>query len=486
MKIKQAYRYELDPNNKQTGSLLRHCGVARFVYNWALAQRIALFNQNEGKDKFTDAMAQHRQLNALKKTEFPWMYEVSKCAPQTALRNLDRAFANFWRERKRQKERKTNRRVGFPKFKKKDVHDTFGLTGAIHMFGNSIQLPRLGKIRTKESTAKFKGHILSVTVSREADRWFVSLAVERERVIPLRTDGEVIGIDLGINSFAVVYDGDNTEHIYAPKPLNKKLKRLKRLSRCHSRKQKGSKNRRKSALCLAKLHRCIKNTRRDFLHKLSTSLAKTKRVIAIEDLNVQGMTRNHRLARSITDSGWGEFRRMLEYKTQWYGSELVVIDRFAPSSKTCSECGAVNESLTLGDRKWVCMSCGVLHERDENAARNIRQLGLEILNTESSSGINACGVAVRPVVRQADDGEAGSKHTIIPSDVISDKTCGTVDWRHPAPDVVKEREMAYKSYPWYCMVCDRWFKSGMGRAAHYRGKQHQANKEKLREKQRVT
>jgi len=401
MKVNQAYRYELKPNNKQVGLLIKACGVARFAYNWALARRVELFKENEGKDKFTNAMAQHRQLNALKKTEFPWMYEVSKCAPQEALRNLDTAFANFRREPK------FGKRVGFPKFKKKGKHDSFTLTGLIHVYDSSIQLPKLGKIRTKEGTTKFDGRILSATVSREANRWFVSLAVERERVIPLRTDSDAVGIDLGINSFAAIYDGDNTEYVYSPKPLNKKLKKLERLSRCHSRKQKGSNNRRKSALRLAKLHRRIKNTRGDFLHKLSTSLTKTKRVIAIEDLNVSGMLRNHHLARPIADSGWGKFRRNLEYKTQWYGSELVVINRFAPSSKICSECGAINSHLKLSDRQWVCMSCGVLHERDENAAKNIRQLGLG--NTESSSGINACGIAVRP--NQASDEEAGSKPT---------------------------------------------------------------------------
>lgn len=437
MKINQAYRYEIASNNRQAGRLLQHCGVARFAWNWGLAQRIVLFKENEGKDKFTHAIEQHRQLNALKKTEYPWMYEVSKCAPQEALRDLDKAFANFWRGRKKQKEQRTSRRVGFPKFKKKGIHDSFRLTGSIHILDNSVVLPRLGKIRTKESTGKFKGRVLSATVSREADRWFVSLAVEREREIPEGTDGGIVGIDLGINSFAVIYDGNSTEHIYAPKPLAGNLKRLKRLARCHSRKQKGSNNRRKSSLCLARLHGHIKNTRQDFLHKLSTSLAKTKSAIIIEDLNVGGMIRNHHLARSIADCGWGEFQRMLGYKAQWYGSQLVAIDRFAPSSKTCSECGAVNGSLTLSDRRWVCMSCGALHERDENASKNIRHLGLERLNTESSSGINACGVARRPVVRQAGDKEAGSKHT------HSDKTCGTDPRRNlPPGDVL--RQMRHK------------------------------------------
>lgn len=412
MKVNQAYRYELAPNNKQTGLLLQSCGVARFAWNWGLARRIALFKENDGEDRFTSAIEQHRQLNALKKSEFPWMYEVSKCAPQGALRDLDRAFTNFWRGRK------AGRYVGFPKFKRKDKHNSFRLTGHICINGNSVVLPRIGKIRVKEVTDKFQGHILSAIVSREADRWFVSFATERDRQIPINDSKEVIGIDLGINSFAVIHNGDSTECIQPPRPLQRKLKRLRRVSKNHSYKQRGSNNRRKSALRLARLHRHIKNIRKDFLNKLSTSLAKTKRVIIIEDLTVRNMLQNHNLARSIADAGWGEFRRMLEYKTQWYDSQLVIIDRFAPSSKTCSECGAVNESLTLSDRRWVCMSCGVLHERDENASKNIRRLGLEILNTESSSGINACGVAGRPAEKQAGDGEAGSKHR-------NGKTCGT-------------------------------------------------------------
>jgi len=419
MNVTQAYRYELKPNNKQRGLLMRHCGVARFAWNWGLARRKALFRENDGKDKFTTAITQHRELNALKKSDFPWMYEVSKVAPQQALRNLDTAFKNFWRGRK------TTRRTGFPKFKKKGKHDSFGISGAIHIFENGIQLPRLGKIRTKENTGKFDGRILSATVSREADRWFVSLGVERERAIPQTEHSGVVGIDLGLNSFAVTYDGNGFEHIYSPKPLKAKLKKLKRLSRCHSRKKNGSNNKRKASLRLARLHRHIKNTRMAFLHKQSTSLAKTKSAIVIEDLNVSGMVRNRCLARSIADSGWGEFRRMLEYKAPWYGSQLVVIGRFAPTSKVCSECGVVNDKLTLSDRKWVCLACGAIHERDENAAKVIRQIGLEMLNTVSfSTGINACGVGVSPCHTVGSRRRSRKQvHPLQATAVIDDKTC---------------------------------------------------------------
>lgn len=230
-------------------------------------------------------------------------------------------------------------------------------------------MPRLGCICLKE-ISKVTGHILSATVSREADRWFVSLTCEMEIPEPAPIAGEPVGIDMGLNHFAVMSDGVKIE---APKPLGKYLKRLKRLSKKHSRKQKGSKNRRKSAMALARLHRRIRNIRRDFLHKLSTTLAKTKPEIVIEDLNVQGMMRNDRLARHIADVGWSEFRRMLGYKTLWYGSLLTQINRFYPSSKTCSECGHIMESLALSIREWDCPSCGTHHDRDENASKNLKK-----------------------------------------------------------------------------------------------------------------
>ncbi len=404
MKINQAYRYELKPNNKQVGLLVKTCGVARFAWNWGLAERIRLFEQNEGRDRFTWGYAQHKRLVVLKKTDYPWMYEVSNCAPWGALRDLEVAFKNFRRGRK------NGNQAGFPRFKKKGIHDSFYLRGHIHLYNKGVKLPRLGIMRLKEGTSKFKGRILSATVSREADRWYVSLCVERERLEPEPNGGGIVGVDLGLNSFAVIHDGANTERVSPAKPLAKALKRLQRLARQHSCKQKGSNNRRKSTLCSARLHRKIRNRRKDYLHKLTSSLAKDKSVVVIEDLYVAGMVRNRHLARSIADAGWGEFRRMLEYKTKWYGSRLVVIDRFAPSSKTCSECGAVNGGITLSDRRWVCMVCGAAHDRDENAAKNIRQAGIAILDTERASGIHACGVARSPACERAGDGEAGSKH----------------------------------------------------------------------------
>lgn len=403
MKVFQAFRYELKPNNKQIGLLLKHCGVARFAWNWGLARRIELYKTKEGNERFTNAINQHRELNALKKSEYSWMYEVSKCAPQEALRDLDRAYANFYRGLKNHKN------IGKPKFKKKGIHDSFRLYRLIYTFGDYVKLPRLGIIKTKENTGKLKGRILSATISREVDRWFVSFKVYYEKPNLQPINGDIVGIDLGLNSFAVISNGLEHIHIKAPKPLKKRLKKLQRLSRKQSRKQKASQNRKKANLALARCYRKIRNIRKDFLNKLTTELAKTKSVIIIEDLAIKNMGRNRHLARSILDVGWGDFKKQLEYKTVWYGSRLIKISRFEPTSKMCHVCGEVNNNLKLSDRKWIRLKCGTLHDRDENASDNVRNCGLKILSTESSSGSNACGVAGRPVAKQASDSEAGSK-----------------------------------------------------------------------------
>jgi putative transposase len=374
MKVNCAYRYELKPNADQRILLAKHAGVARFAYNWGLALRIELY---EKEKKSTNAIEQHKLLNSLKSTEFSWMYEVSKCAPQEALRDLDNAFKCFFRGIKQ------SQNVGFPKFKKKSYQDSFRLTGTIKVKRKECQLPRLGSIKLKEKS-KVEGKILSATVSREADRWYVSLTMEKEIPTPAPVKGEIVGVDVGLEQFAALSNG---KKIAAPKPIEKKLKRLKRLSKQHSRKVKGSKNRKKSALKLARQHRKIRNTRKDFLHKCSTELAKTKSVIVVEDLNIPGMLQGpYKLNRSIHDAGWGEFRRMLEYKTKWYGSTLVVAPRYYPSSKQCSDCGFLVNKMPLSIREWRCQGCNSHHDRDTNAARNLRNY-----YTGSSPGIYACG-----------------------------------------------------------------------------------------------
>jgi len=380
MIVNQAFRFELDPNTTSREALARHAGTARFAYNWGLDLCRACL---DAKERLPNGMTLHRLWNRWKGDNATWWAEVSKCAPQEALRDLDRAFRNFWRGRK------AGKPVGFPRFRKKGRDDRFRLTGAVDVLPRAVVLPRLGPIRTKESTVKFRGRILSATVGREADRWYVSLTVERERPDPALVQGPVVGIDLGLDRFAVLSDGTEVE---APKPLAQNLRRLRRRSRAHSRKRRGSANRKKSALALARLHRRIRNQRLDFLHKLTTRLAKTKSVIVVEDLSVAGMVRNRRLARSIADAGWSEFRRMLAYKTTWYGSRLVVGPRFHPSSKTCSVCGFVKPSLSLAERVFRCEACGLTLNRDLNAALNLERL----VAGSSPETQDACGADVRP------------------------------------------------------------------------------------------
>ncbi len=358
MKVKRAYRYELDPNVQQRILLAKHAGAARFAYNWGLARRMELYQQT---GKATNAMEQHRELNRLKKREYPWLYEVSKCAPQEALRDLDRAFQNFFRGRK----------VGFPRFRRKGRDDRFRLTGAIRVCGRAVQLPRLDRVRLKEEV-RVQGRILSATVSREANRWYVSLTVEVGLPDPEPVQGPAVGIDVGLHHFATLVQEDGAvAKIPAPRPLWRYLRLLRRRQRRHSKKQKGSNSRKKWVLRLARLHGRVRHIRQDFLHKVTTHLAKTKSVIVVEDLSVSGLLKNRKLARHIADVGWGQFRRLLEYKCTWYGSRLVVANRYYPSSKRCSCCGQVLESLPLEVREWDCPACGAHHDRDVNAAKNL-------------------------------------------------------------------------------------------------------------------
>ncbi len=376
----RAYRYELDPNNRQKSHLHQHAGVARFAYNWGLEHRIELFKNNHGTERFTDAMKQHRLLNSLKETQFPWMYQCSKCAPQEALRDLHRAFKNFYRGLKK------GRKVGFPRFKRKGVRDSFRLTGTIRFERRKIRLPRLGVIRIKERRRSyFSGRILSATVRRRADRWFVSVTVEEEIPNPTSPTGGAVGVDLGVRTLATL--SDSTTFVN-PRALGRRLRKLKQLSRSLSRKRKGSKNREKAQLRLAKMYLRVFNIRQDTLHKVTTYLAKNHSKIVIEDLNVSGMMRNRRLARAIADVGFYEFRKQLEYKCLWYGSELVLVSRTFPSSKMCSCCGLRKKELSLSEREYHCEACGLRMDRDLNSALNL--VAVSLPETEK-----ACGEDVR-------------------------------------------------------------------------------------------
>ncbi len=388
MIVQQAYRYELDPTRYEAECLARHAGAARFAHNWAVERcRLAL----AAGPSIPSAVTLRREWNRWKRTNAPWWEEVSKCAPQEAFRNVQGSYAN-WRAGRASEQR----------FHRRGAKDSFRLTGAISVLGGRVQLPRIGEVRTNESTGKFHGRILSTTVRREADRWFVSITVERERPDPASVIGPAIGVDLGLTSFAVLSDGSRIE---SPKALAADLVRLRHRSQAHSRKQKGSKNRVKSARSLARLHYRIRCRRRDFLHKTTTGLARNKPVVVIEDLAVANLVRNRSLSRAISDPGWSEFRRMLEYKAGWYGSRVVVAPRFYPSSKRCSGCENVLDACPLSERNYSCAKCGLVMARDLNAARNHASL----VAGSSPETVNACGADASPVL--ADGRTAGSQES---------------------------------------------------------------------------
>ncbi len=375
---KRGYKTELDLTNDQVTACLKHAGCARKAYNWGLARKEAARAQGE---PIPNARALHRELNALKASEFPYMYEVSKCAPQEALIDLDNAFKHFFRKVNLKKHGKGRGKCGYPKFKsRKKGIGGFRLTGAIHVGEASIQLPQLGTLRLKEKLyLPVNAKIGSATITEQAGRWYVSICVHEEVAVPEPATGPVIGVDLGVKTLATVSDG---REIANPKALRTRLKKLQRLSRWHSRKQKGSANRKKSQRRLARMHARIAHVRQDALHKATTSLvAKNKpsdqrpAVIVIEDLNVSGMLKNRHLSRAIADVGLYEWRRQIEYKARDAGCRLIVVSRWEPSSQTCSGCGWRHPNLTLADRLFICQNCGLTLDRDYNAACNLAASG---------------------------------------------------------------------------------------------------------------
>ncbi len=358
MKIHKAYKIELRPNKTTLVLLNKAAGTARFAFNWALAQRIKLYEEEK---KYTTKFTQHKDLCSLKKEQFPWMYEVSKCVPQNAIHDVDAAFKNFFKGLKKKQ------KVGFPKFKKKGQKESFKLEQSISVVENKIKLPRLGWIKLKE-VREVSGKILFATVSKDVDRWFVSVATEQEIEEPKIQNGQIVGIDLGLSSFLTTSEGEKIEN---PKVLKRYLKKIKVLQKRLAKKQKGSANKNKARIKLATVYRKVRNVRKDFLHKITTILAKTKQEIVVESLRVSNMVRNHKLAQAISDVSWAEFIRQLEYKTKWYGSQLTKVDTFFPSSKLCSCCGYKLDKLPLSIRSWTCPVCNKNHDRDTNAAINL-------------------------------------------------------------------------------------------------------------------
>lgn len=371
----RSHKIKLQPTKAQEEYFSKACGTARFAFNWALSE---WKKEYEAGGKPSE-MSLRKKLNSIKAAEFPWMSEVTKCAPQQAIKNLGSAFEHFFRRVK------SGGKPGYPRFKCKGKHDSFRADNgprdstkhAVECKNKTIKLPRCGVVKMRENL-RFGGRVLSATVSKMADGWYVAVKVETNDITSGKLGGGVVGVDLGVKNLAVLSTGGV---IPALKPNRLAHNRLARLSRSLSRKKKGGSNYAKAKNKLGKLHKRIADIRKDALHKLTHKLATEFDTVAIEDLNVQGMLKNSFLARSLSDSGFYEFRRQLEYKTAMTGAKLFIVDRFYPSSKTCSACGQIHE-MKLSERTMVC-DCGNVMDRDLNAAINLK-------NKAVSSTVSAC------------------------------------------------------------------------------------------------
>ena len=366
----KAYKYKLIPNQEQIETLSKYFGSVRFVYNWGLNRKIETHKEN---GKSISCFQLTKELTLLKKQEgFEWLKECPKDTLDQSLRNLDAAFSNFF-----------NKNAKYPKFKsKKCSRDSVKFRMSVHFdFINwTVKLPKIGKVSLcKNRTfnqATCKQGICTVSRDHCGTYWCV-VTVDDLKEMPSKAEiskDSSVGIDLGIKDYAILSDGRKFSN---PKHLENTKKKLAHLQKVLARKENGSKNYEKIRIKVAKCNRKIANKRNDYIHNLSSYLVNNYKTICLEDLNVKGMQKNHHLARAIQDASWGEFTRQLQYKSDWNGDNIIYIGRFEPSSKTCSVCGYKKEDLKLSDRKWTCPQCGTKHDRDINAAINIKEMALK-------------------------------------------------------------------------------------------------------------
>ena len=364
----KAYKYRLFPSDIQKEQLAHFFGCCRFVYNLGLETKISAYVSAK---KSLSCIDLNNQLKELKDNEAPWLSSTPSQSLQMSLRNLDNAYTRFFKG------------SGFPKFKNKHSKQSIQFPQGVNIdfTKNTIFLPKLKDVSV-DFSKEFKGNIKTVTVSKTTtDKYFVSILVDNQVEVPDKKpilEQTTVGIDMGVKTFATLSDGTYFE---AVRPLRSSLKRLRVEQRTLSRRhKKGAKtqsnNYYKQKKIVALLHEHISNQRSDYLHKVSTSIIKKYDTIVLEDLNIKGMMANHRLALSISEVGWNRFESMLKYKAEWYGKNLLYIGRFEPSSKICSNCGTINKELKLQQREWTCMGCNSTHDRDKNAAANIKSFGL--------------------------------------------------------------------------------------------------------------
>jgi len=359
----KAYKYRIYPNREQKELMSNIFGQVRFVYNLGLETKISAYTGNK---KNVDMFNLTKQITELKKHECEWLKKSPSQSLQMSIRNLDVAYTNFFRG------------AGFPKFKNKYSKQSFQLPQGVWLSDDKKQIfiPKL-KLVDIDLHRKFKGEIKTATISRTTtNKYYISILVDNKKELPKKQPIKLntsVGIDLGIKDFVITSDGKKFKnHDF----FKSSMKKLRIEQRSLSRKKKGSYHYLKQKLKLSLIHEHIRNQRQDYLHKISKYLVDNYDTICIENLGVSNMLKNNKLSRAISDMGWGEFKSMLEYKCEWYGKNLSIIGRFDPSSKTCSSCGSINKELKLSNREWICDKCGTNHDRDINAAINIRNFGL--------------------------------------------------------------------------------------------------------------
>ena len=362
--MKKTFKYRLMGNTQTFANADEWLLLCQRLYNVALEQRITVYRQSKATISCYSQINQLPELRA----EFPEYAEVGSQVLQEVLERLDKAYKAFFRRVKN-----GSGKAGFPRFRSRDRYDSFTLKNTSwKLNGTYLSIRNVGRFKLRLSRP-IEGNIKTVTIRREATgKWYVCFSCDNVPEKRLPESDKVIGIDVGLKSFLVDSEGNKVD---SPSYFRQSERLLRRKQRVLCRRKKGSQRRRKARLLVAKAHDKVRSQRQDFLHKTANHYIKNYGTIAVEDLNIRGMVRNHHLAKSITDAGWGMFVGLLEYKAAEAGRTLVRIPRFEPSSKTCSECGAINQELKLSDRQWVCKSCGVLHDRDYNAAKNIRRVG---------------------------------------------------------------------------------------------------------------
>lgn len=450
MKIYRAYKTELDPNDKQRSVFWRHTGAARYIYNWGLQERIDAHDPDDALKWIDENMptvvnganikngpytrnlssiTQSRELTVYKKRN-PWLYDITARTTVSELRDLDSAFKNFFRRVKK------GEVPGFPKFKKRGKHNSFHAEYQnIHIEPGRVRLSKIGWVRLKEhGYLPMNLHVNSVTISERAGRWYISVQVE-EDIDKVTAKTGIVGIDVGVKDFAVLSDGMTYEH---PNPLKAHLGKLRRIQKSMSRSRlknggydkkgralkgwKPTSNYKRMRECLSHVHDRIAKIRKDFLHQTTTEISKKYEVICVEGLNVEGMTshktgigkRGRASNRAMLEQGWGEFIRQLGYKCEWYGSILLVVDKWFPSTKMCSQCGNIQD-MPLTDRTYYCDNCGMVKGRDDNASQNLMTVATSLMDT-----LNACG-----------DGSAGlslgdTLETIVHGNTVKVKVYGAI------------------------------------------------------------